>query len=227
MTNNTTIRRLAIALAISIVPLSATWAQEVVGNNITNKALTPTELPQTLLEPTIEQAADTLRLPQFNAIGQPYLGSYPYWGLGGYYGWSLHQGLNVSLGMSVFASFGKHAPSGVGFAQNISAMYAMPINNKLSLAIGGYYGNFNWGNQSFNDAGINAMLGYRFDEHWEGYLYGEKSLMDKPMPQYLLDMTSLGDKIGAAVKYNFSPSVSVTLSVEKHFPTNRQVGIKK
>lgn len=220
MVNKNDIRRLAIAIAISIAPLSATLAQEVNGNIIPTVTEQPTEMPKLADEPMAAEINDSLHLPQFNTIGQPYLGAYPFRWTGGYYGWDLHQGLNVSLGMSVFASFGKHAPSGAGFAQNISAMYAMPVSNKLSLAVGGYYGNFNWGNRSFQDAGINAMLAYRFDEHWEGYIYGEKSLMDKPMPPYLLDMTSLGDKIGAAVKYNFSPSLSVTLSVEKHFPAN-------
>lgn len=201
---------------MGIASHSAILAQEVNDYIVPKIAEKSTKMPKI----TESQMADTLSLPQPPPIGQPYLGAYPLGWMGGYYGWDLHQGLNVSLGMSVFASFGKHAPGGAGFAQNISAMYAMPLNSKLSLTVGGYYGNFNWGNRSFNDAGVNAMLGYRFDEHWEGYLYGEKSLIDKPMPPYLLDMTSLGDKIGAAVKYNFSPNVSVTLSVEKHFPTN-------
>lgn len=65
------------------------------------------------------------------------------------------------------------------------------------------------------DGGINAVLGYKFDERWEAYLYGQKSVMNSRMPLPLYDMNGLGDRIGAAVKYNFSPKFSVTVSVEE------------
>lgn len=159
--------------------------------------------------------ADTLNLPTLNSYGQMRpIGLYPL-GWMGYYNWDLHQGLNVNIGASVFAAFGKHAPSGAGFAQNISAMYATSLTPKLSLAVGGYFSNVYWASNAYRDGGINAVLGYKFDNHWEGYLYAQKSIMDRPMPPLLYDMNALGDRIGAAVKYNFSPSMSVMISVER------------
>lgn len=159
--------------------------------------------------------ADTLHLPTLNSFGQMRpISLYPL-GWMGYSSWDLHPGLNVNIGASVFAAFGKHAPKGAGFGQNISAMYATSLSPRLSLAVGGYFSNIYWASNSFRDGGVNAVLGYKFDDHWEGYLYGQKSLMDRRMPPLLYDMNALGDRIGAAVKYNFSPTMSVMISVER------------
>lgn len=157
---------------------------------------------------------DSIHLPVLNMRGQvPSLMSYPYdtwWGMDT---WQLHKGLNVNLGASVFAAFGKGAPKGAGFAQELSMMYAMPLSGKLSLAVGGWMSNANWAHDRYTDAGLSAVLGYRFNEHWEAYVYGRKSIMNKPMPYRFRTMQELGDRVGAAVKYNFSPSCSIQVSV--------------
>lgn len=100
----------------------------------------------------------------------------PMIGWGGFGSWSLHRGLNVQLGASVFAEFGKGARSGAGFQQNVALMYALPINDKLSVAIGGYLNNINYAGGNWRDAGVTAVVGYRFNEHWEAYVYGQKSI---------------------------------------------------
>ena len=156
--------------------------------------------------------SDSLNLPLFNRFGQSYINMYPYdWF--GTYDWQLHKGLNISLGASVFASFGNDAWSGTGFTQSISAMYAIPITGRLSLAVGGYLNNLYWSRDAFHDAGLNAVLGYKFDEHWEGYIFGQKSLMNKMIPLPLYDISRTGDRIGAAVKYNFNPKFSIQVMV--------------
>lgn len=159
----------------------------------------------------------SLNLPAVDQLGQARpLGIYPY-GWGGWSNWRLHKGLNVSLGAAVSAQFGHGAMSGVGFSQNISAMYVMPLSNKLSIAVGGYFTNMDWGRYSYREAGVNAMLGYRFNDHWEGYVYAQKSITgSRHMPMPLYDMNALGDRIGAAVRYNFSPSFSIQLNVESN-----------
>ena len=169
--------------------------------------------------PAIE-SLDTLHLPRLNSHGQVMPIMHPLWYgsfWGGWNSWGLHEGLNVSLGASVFAQFGKGAHGGAGFAQSISAMYAMSLTNHLSVAIGGYFNNINWGNDNTRNAGLSAVLGYQFDKHWEAYLYAQKSLMTSGnyMPRYMYDAADINDRIGAAVKYNFSPSFSVQLSVER------------
>lgn len=161
-----------------------------------------------------EQRRDTLHLPVLDGYGQVPLGLYPF-GWMGWSGWELHKGLNLNIGAFVFSSFGKHASGGTGFGQNISAMFAFPLAKRLSLAVGGYFNNVYWADRSFRDGGFNAVLGYKFDDHWEAYLYGQKSVASDRMPLPLFDMTGVGDRIGAAVKYNFSPKFSVTVSVEE------------
>lgn len=164
----------------------------------------------------LQQAAtDSLHLPLLNMKGQVMpIGMYPLaWC--GWNNWDLHKGLNVTVGASVFAQFGKHAHHGAGFSQNISMMYAMPITDKLSFAVGGYFNNTYWAHDNFRDTGLTAVLGYKFNEHWEAYVYGQKSITNNyQMSPYLYNIGNMGDRIGAAVKYNFNESSSIQLSVE-------------
>ena len=99
------------------------------------------------------------------------------WGYGSY-GWGLHKGLNFSVDLSAFATFGKHAPHRGGFTQTINATYLTPItkNNKLWMALGGYVNNINYGGDNLHDGGVYGILGYRFNEHWEAYAYGQLSI---------------------------------------------------
>ncbi len=94
------------------------------------------------------------------------------------YGNSLHKGLNFSVDLSAFATFGKHVPHRGGFTQTINATYLTPLtkDGKLWMAAGGYLNNINWGGDSYRDAGLYAMVGYRFNEHWEAYAYGQLSI---------------------------------------------------
>lgn len=206
-------------------------AQEIKGQLLTEDA---PSAPATLIEPVSANLAtepvepamkiDSLALPRLNYLGQVeplmprWYGMYPMYGGFGWADWELHKGLNVSMGASVFAQFGKHARHGAGFSQNVSAMYAMPLTPKLSLAVGGYFNNTYWGHDTWRDAGLSAVLGYRFDEHWEAYVYGQKSIASSNyIPYSIYDLGGLGDRIGAAVKYNFNKNFSVTLSVEKQW----------
>jgi outer membrane scaffolding protein for murein synthesis (MipA/OmpV family) len=63
------------------------------------------------------------------------------------------------------------------------------------------------------DAGLTAMLNYRFNEHWEAAVFAQKSLIKPKVPPYLYWMGDVGDKIGASVRYNINPSLSIGLSV--------------
>ena len=159
----------------------------------------------------------SLHLPSLNSLGQiNYINRWPgSFGLTGYHDWELHQGLNMSLGASVFAGFGKYAPKGAGFAQTVSGMYAVPFSDRLSLAAGVYLLNADWGGLNLRDTGLSGVLGYKFSERWEGYLYGQKSLMQPKIAWPIFGMQELGDRIGASLKYNVSPSFSIQVSVEE------------
>jgi len=211
----------AFAQEITSATSLATQEQQVpitVEHEIAKPELAPQQSAEFLLQ-------DSLHLPVINSLGQVqpmgFLGYYPmYWG--GWSNWQLHEGLNVSLGASVFAEFGKNARHGAGFTQQLAMQYAVPLTDKLSFSLGGYFTNINWQHSTSRDAGLSAVLGYKFNEKWEAYVYGQKSLVQTNlMPMSVYDLERLGDRVGAAVKYNFSPSVSVQFSVEEHKMPNR------
>lgn len=87
-------------------------------------------------------------------------------------------GLHVSVGLSAFATFGKNMPHHSGFTQTIDADYLMPLtqDGKLWLRAGGYLNNMNWGADNYRDLGVYAVMGYKFNEHWEAYVYGQLSI---------------------------------------------------
>lgn len=92
--------------------------------------------------------------------------------------WGLHQGLNFSVDLSAFATFGKHVPHRGGFSQVINATYLTPLtkDNKLWVALGGYVTNTNYGSDNYHDGGLYGIMGYKFNEHWEAYVYGQFSV---------------------------------------------------
>ncbi len=161
----------------------------------------------------------TLNIPTLTDRGtMAPINMYPYY-YWGYNSWDLHPGMNVNIGMSVFAQFGSGAYHGAGFAQNISMMYAVPLNKRLSLAIGGYFDNMNWGSYTQRNVGVNAVLGYQFDEHWSAYAYLQKSLVSNNSSRYIYgygmnNWGDLGDRIGAAVRYAPNKNFSFEVSVE-------------
>lgn len=147
----------------------------------------------------------------------------------------LYQGLNVSMGLSVFSQFGKHARKGAGFTQSLSATYLHPLGKKAWIAAGGYVDHTIWGGDSYTTGGLYGELGYQFNDHWSAYIYGRKSLVSSGAEAYgypyghgmygirtpyMYD--NLGDKLGAAVRWTPNPTLSIELSVEKNwYPNNR------
>ena len=151
----------------------------------------------------------------------------------------LHRGLNASVDLSVMAAFGRHAPRGAGFAQQVNVTYLSPLGKHGWLATGGYLQHLNWDGVNATSGGLYAELGYRFNNHWAVYVYGQKSLVNNGLPgcpaYYAGGMgyygrgvglygspyyNNTGDKIGAAVKWTPNPAFSVQLSVEKNWYPN-------
>lgn len=207
---------------------------EKIGENLTDKVLNEKPVNEAVggssfaadraVEPSFLGAfggehTDSLNLPAIGMRGEvlPMTLRPLYWG--NWYNWSLHKGMNVSLGASVFAEFGKNARGGAGFTQNVSAMYAVPVTKKLSVAVGGYFNNIMWQHDTWREAGVSAIMGYKFNDHWEAYLYGQKSLAGNRrfMPCTVYDISNIGDRIGAAVKYNVNPNFSFQVSVERGY----------
>ena len=163
---------------------------------------------------------DSLHLPRLNWRGQMPLTMYPFWGwFSGMGNGKLHEGLNMNLGTSVFGSWGGSKYLGTGFTQDISMMYAMPLSSKLSLAVGGYFSNMFFAHDSYRSAGLSGVLSYRFNDHWEAYVYGQKSLVETSRQIPLWGMGNFGDRIGAGVIYHVDPTLSFEVNVEyMHLP---------
>ena len=211
-------------IVLATMTALAAYAQEVKPQNkdefddeLYNPSLKMTT-PMTT-SPTLSEfgvSLDSLHLPELDDRGRVMnYNYYPYYFGGMWSNWRLHEGLNLSLGASIFSQFGKHAYGGVGFSQNLSVQYATALTSRLSIAVGGYLENMYWANTTFRDAGMTAVLGYKFNEQWEGYVYGQKSIVtNAPIPYYLQDLNEMGDRIGAALRYNITPNISVQMSVE-------------
>ncbi len=100
--------------------------------------------------------------------------------------WGLHRGLNLQLGLSAFITPGHDAPHSGGFTQSLSAAYLTPVtkDGRLWMLAGAQMNNINWGSDNYRDAGLYAMVGYRFNEHWQAYAYGRLSLADNYSSYY-------------------------------------------
>lgn len=115
------------------------------------------------------------------------------------YALGLHQGLNMSIDLSAFATFGKHTPHRGGFTQTIDAAYLTPLtkDGKLWMALGAYVNNINYGGDNFHDGGVYGMFGYKINEHWETYIYGQLSVAN--------NYNSIMSRYGGYGPYGYTP----------------------
>ena len=213
-------------IALGVGPSLAASAQERVGGaRLESLTIQPVPTPTPDSAISASPAVSLVPLSDDRRLALPpltYLGTvahYPYFGhyYAGFSDWRLHRGLNASLSASAIVGLGHN--SGSGFANSLSVMYADTITSRLSFAVGGYYTILNYAGRQLCDVGLSAMLGYRFNDHWEASAFIQKSIMQPSVPPQLYWMSDVGDKIGASLRYNFNPAFSVSLSVwNEHRP---------
>lgn len=116
---------------------------------------------------------------KFNSFTLPYQLTYPtyyaphipsfhwgYYGVGPWHSmWNIHPGLNASFETGVSVAFGKRNPyRGAAFFSGVTALYAHPVNERLTLAFGMtadmLYG---WGTHT-NNIGLVALANYQLNE---------------------------------------------------------------
>lgn len=210
--------KLFISIIAGLFLATGAFAQEAEEQEYRNGII-----PVSNYNPDVPNAADSLHLPMVDNSGRvmtyPHWHN-PFWG-GGFWGWDLHEGLNVNIGASVSASFGNgHTTTGIG--QNIAVMYADAVNSKFSYAVGGYMNNYSFGNSSFREGGISAMLNYRFNDKLEGYAYVQKNITSNysrmgfvhPMAMPYYDMANIGDRIGGGLRYQINDHSSIQFNFE-------------
>ena len=131
-----------------------------------------------------------------------------------YASWELHKGFNASLGMHVTFSPSKYAPSGVGFGQDAAFMYALPINNRFSVAAGLYATNMNWGFINYRNIGISGVAAFKLNDKITLYGYGNKSLMPKRSALYYPVPNFSPDKLGGMINFKLGESSSISFGIE-------------
>ena len=130
-----------------------------------------------LAEDRAQQAQIDSNLPLIAENGQTVTPDdlyYPGWGYG-FGAWRLHEGLNVNLSASAFAGFGHGNSHGAGFSQDVSLMYVTNLSKKATLAVGGYVNHLTYRGGNYFVGGVNAVLGYQFNEHWSAYAFVQKA----------------------------------------------------
>lgn len=130
-----------------------------------------------LAEDRAQQAQIDSNLPLIAENGQTVTPGdfyYPGWGYG-FGAWRLHEGLNVNLSASAFAGFGHGNSHGAGFSQDVSLMYVTNLSKKATLAVGGYVNHLTYRSGNYFIGGVNAVLGYQFNEHWSAYAFVQKA----------------------------------------------------
>lgn len=91
--------------------------------------------------------------------------------------WRLHKGLNVNVGASVFVRSGNGWGSGTGFTQDVSLMHVSQLSPKLTLAVGGAVNSMQFKGDQYYAGRLQAMLDYRFNEHWSAYVFVQKAIV--------------------------------------------------
>ena len=135
------------------------------------------EYARRMAEDREQQSQIDNNLPVITESGQtvtPNSFYYPEWGYGlGL--WRLHKGLNINLSASAFANLGHGYNHGAGFSQDVSLMYVTNLSKKATLAVGGYVNHLTYQGNNYFVGGVNAVLGYQFDEHWSAYAFVQKA----------------------------------------------------
>lgn len=169
--------------------------------------------------------SEKLTLPELDGYGRPIIGNtwrtWAWNSWGAWHPWHVHKGLNIALDLSVFSTFGSGRTwSGAGFTQEVSALYATRLNERMTLAVGGYFSNMIWAHDSYRNAGLTATLGYQINDRWTTFLYAQKSLFSNvPLPFFAYDLGNMGDRIGVGVEYKVTPSFTIGASFDVNHRT--------
>lgn len=200
-------KNLFLLLILILCSSTRIYAQEIC-DTLGQKVQTPAELSDSLSLPI----AAPFPVSPVTAVPFSMYGMAPF--DYGYNTWKLHKGFNASLGMSLSFGLGKWMPSGVGFGQDAAFMYAMPLNDRISIAGGVYAHNMDWGFLSYKEVGISGVAAFKLTDRISLYAYGNKSLTPKkgiiyPAPAYFNS-----DRIGGMVNFKVGESASISFGVE-------------
>lgn len=130
--------------------------------------------------------------------------------------WNLHPGLNAEIGAGVMVGFGKNNPfRGASFFTDISLLYAQPLSDRWTLAIGGDLSRFRIWNEDVFTTRVQGLLNYKINEQLDATVYGFSNIpslsSDRNAFAPFLERTSA---IGAALTWKCSNSATFGISFE-------------
>ena len=154
----------------------------------------------------------------------------------GFYGpafgglWNIHERLNASVDMGVSVGFGKNNPwRGAHFFTDIAALYAHPINDRLTLAAGMDYCHFTGLGNGHSSLGVFGLANYRINDRLDitGFLshdFGPLSPSDRfstrvpYVPGMMGPSTTIGADLGVKVGENAKFNIGLSFTREQDGP---------
>lgn len=200
-----------LSFVIGLLPFFVS-AQKIKSSELPlNDTIAQTE-PLTATVPSIKMLNPPLQSPLSDRTITPFgmYGLTPH--LFSPFTWELHQGLNASIGMSLTYSPSRFAPSGVGFGQDATLLYALPLGKRWSVAAGLYAENMNWGGYNTRNVGIVGIAAYRVNERISLYAYGNKSLTPETN-RYLAPYAFNPDRFGGVLNIDLGNHTNISFGI--------------
>lgn len=131
--------------------------------------------------------------------------------------------LSLSLDMGLTVGWGKHNPwRGAAFHTTLSGAYNYQVNDRLTLAAGGYLNHFSGWGTAGTTMGIYALANYQFNERLDGTVFlthdfglldGKQRFMGPPVPGLASPATTLGADFG--IRLGNHSKVNLGISVTR------------
>lgn len=214
-------------------------AQTVEPNSVANNGDTTTveAAADTLVQAAPRSSYEPLVLPVYAPVAglhSPWHYGLRGYGLHGFSPWSnwgvwqLREGFNAQVGMNVSTAFGKYAPNGAGFGQNIALAYAKTLSPRWAVAVAAYGSNMDWGNWNRKEFGVSAVVRYKANDWLNLYGYASKNICEKGAfspfdyglsPYYALGhpyypMGNPGTRVGATAEFKLSERAFISVSFD-------------
>lgn len=222
-----------LVLFCTVLPLK-TWAQED-DNVLLADSLSGSSVPSGLEDVSVTSVWHSpyygiypsfLMCPSMIPVVRPCLMSPFYGSL-----WEIHKGFNASVDMGVSVGFGKNNPwRGAHFFTSLAALYAHPVNDRLTLAAGAEYTRFTGWGGGRGSLGVFALANYRINErldvtgfvsHDLGQLSAHRIPTDPVIPGYTQPTTTIGADLGIKVGENTKINLGVSISREHNGNANQ------
>ena len=134
--------------------------------------------------------------------------------------WDIHEGLNAQVDAGVTVGWGKHNPfRGGSFFTDVSLLYAKPLTDCWTVAVGGTLSRFRFFDNYVTTASVQALANYQFNEHLSGTVYGmyhhplnsDKGF--RPSPLFYQHCAT----VGAELNYRFNNNVTLGIGFHETF----------